>query len=85
MMSVRAADAAKKDAAPSFWMSFQKAIRRGPLIGVDFEVFRFGIDGNVLGGVFLHIDPRAYHAIEDLVGLFGEFFGFVRHDFLNLG
>jgi hypothetical protein len=85
VMSVGASDAAKKDAAPSFWMSFQKAIRRGPLVGVDFEVFRFGIDGDVLAGVFLHVDLRAYHAVEDFVGSFGKFCGVIRHDRLGFG
>ena len=83
-MGVGTADAAKEDAPSGFRMAFEQTIRRGPLVGVDLEVFRFGIDGDVLVGLFLHVNLRAYHTVKDFIGPFGDFCGVIRHNRLGV-
>ena len=85
VMGIGTANAAKEDTSPGFRMAFEQAIRRSPLVSVDLEVFRFGVDGDVLLGLVLDIDLRTYHTVENFVRSFGEFCGFTRHVFLGSG
>lgn len=84
-MGVATADAAKEDTPPGFRMAFKKAIRRGPLVGINFEILRFYVDGDVFMGFFLDVDLRAYYSVEDFVGSFSEFRGFIGHVILGHG
>jgi hypothetical protein len=84
-MGVGTGDATKEDPPAGFRVAFEQAIRGGPLVGVDFEVFCFGINGDVFVGFFLHVDLRTYHAVKDLVGSFGELRGVIGHDRLGFG
>ena len=84
-MGIGTANAAKEDTSPGFRMASEQAIRRSPLVSVDFEVFRFSVDGDVLLGLVLDIDLRTYHTVENFVRSFGELCGFTRYVFLGSG
>ena len=83
MVGDTAANATEPDASARFRMSFEQTIRCGPLIRVDFKVFRFGVDSDVFVGVLLNVDLRTDLPLKDLIRPLSTFGLFVGHGIVS--